>query len=623
MKKFAFAFILAGLITLPLQAQKNLYVKTLGGEQASFDLSTVDSIKFNRIEQEGETLNLLTNGGFESWTDGQPNEWKSTTTASSGKLTQSGDAHDGAYAVSLEGNATSNKRLGSKELTLNAGTYVFSFYAKGTTNAQAQIRPGRTTVGSSLSYSYGDYVTISNSEWTHVNHLFTLDETTTVNLIVMNPKKTATLPEQSVLIDDATLTLFNGAFMYVHVQDRKFSYNIDDVASIWVTTTGEGEVGSKENPYTVAELKAAMADVATNAYYANGATVYTRGIVTKVREWNADYNNISYYISDTSVGTNQFYVYRGNLIGNAKVTTGRELHAGDTVTVCGKIKNFKGTIEYDTGNTIVAISPFNRVRSAERLQWAKARLEFPKTKENGSSRIILHEAQLNDVTNESGLNYALEWDSDIRAQRWSCYQMYGSLLDANTSRSASSYPNDLWLEDDEQFENDPYSGSGYDHGHICPSADRLASDESNLQTFYMTNMQPQTHTFNAGIWKRMEEQVRKWAENYDTLYIAKGATIDNKEYIQKYIVNEKDSIPVPKYFYMAMLGRKGDNFTSIAFWVEHRDDITKKTPLSDFVVNIRELEEKTNIDFFHNLPDDIETAVETVEAAKLSEDWGL
>ena len=60
---------------------------------------------------------LLTNGGFEKWTDGQPDEWKSTTTASSGTLTQTTDAHSGSYAVVLK-NTSANQRLASKVLNL-------------------------------------------------------------------------------------------------------------------------------------------------------------------------------------------------------------------------------------------------------------------------------------------------------------------------------------------------------------------------------------------------------------------------------------------------------------------------------------------------------------------------
>ena len=58
---------------------------------------------------------------------------------------------------------------------------------------------------------------------------------------------------------------------------------------------------------------------------------------------------------------------------------------------------------------------------------------------------------------------------------------------------------------------DDYAGTGYDRGHMCPSAHRTASEEANVATFVMTNMQPQLHTLNAGPWKSLETWERKLA----------------------------------------------------------------------------------------------------------------
>ena len=55
-----------------------------------------------------------------------------------------------------------------------------------------------------------------------------------------------------------------------------------------------------------------------------------------------------------------------------------------------------------------------------------------------------------------------------------------------------------------------FSGSGYDRGHIVASEDRVYCQDANGQTFYMTNMYPQMHNFNAGIWEDMEKLVRNF-----------------------------------------------------------------------------------------------------------------
>ncbi len=154
-------------------------------------------------------VSSLQNGDFESWaSDTEPTGWKSASTASSAKLTKSSAAHGGNYAVEVEGNETSNKRLASQELTLEAGTYTFSFYAKAKEAGKSQVRPGYVPVtdGKVGSYSYGDYATLNNDEWTLVSYEFKLDAKTTICLVVMNPKKSDYSDGKAALVDDATLT---------------------------------------------------------------------------------------------------------------------------------------------------------------------------------------------------------------------------------------------------------------------------------------------------------------------------------------------------------------------------------------------------------------------------------
>ena len=246
------------------------------------------------------------------------------------------------------------------------------------------------------------------------------------------------------------------------------------------------------------------------------------------------------------------------------------------------------------------------------------RLEFPHVK-GGSSVVIVHKCLLNSRTGETGVNYSVEWDAMKRAQRWSCYQMYESLREGNTSRyyanskkGEEQYPHDDFLLPDYQLPNDPYWGSGYDHGHICPSADRLSSFECNYQTFYLTNMQPQVNAFNANVWANMEGMVRTWNRNSfrDTLYVCKGGTIDDKNNILRYIGTGASQIPVPKYFFMALLCKNSQGYKAMAFWIEHKAGYDDGNALKQYVISIDELEDKTGIDFFCNLPDDIEDSVE-------------
>lgn len=159
------------------------------------------------------TSGLISNGDFETWEGSTPTNWKSSCSASSATLSQSTDAHGGSYSVSVGYSATGNKRLAYKEITLKPGTYTFSFYAKATTSDPSQCRPGYVPVtdGSVGSYAYNtSYTSLNNSSWTLVTHEFTLTETTTICLVVMNPKTSNYATAQAILIDDASLTTTDG-----------------------------------------------------------------------------------------------------------------------------------------------------------------------------------------------------------------------------------------------------------------------------------------------------------------------------------------------------------------------------------------------------------------------------
>lgn len=249
------------------------------------------------------------------------------------------------------------------------------------------------------------------------------------------------------------------------------------------------------------------------------------------------------------------------------------------------------------------------------------RLEFPHLKTDGNNIVLVHSVD------NFGVNFAVEWDCDKKAQRWTCYQM-------NAFTSHSNWNRKNWgntpLHGD-PFQEDPdlpaqyrttladykNTGYGYDRGHICPSADRLYSKDVNEQTYYLSNMQPQVNSFNTGVWLTMENQLRnKWNTNTyrDVLYVCKGGTIDKSSQIS---AHTKSGLIVPKYFFAAILAVKDGQYHAIGLWFEQKlkGDKNEKVNIDDklrsYAVSIDRLEQLTGIDFFCNLPDDTENAVES------------
>ena len=226
-------------------------------------------------------------------------------------------------------------------------------------------------------------------------------------------------------------------------------------------------------------------------------------------------------------------------------------------------------------------------------------------------------------TDDYGITYSVEWDNAKIANRWTCYQLHEGNSLSQTDR------HDDFKADPEvaiSAELEDYKNSGFSRGHLCPSADRQCSKEQNKQTFFLTNMQPQWQKHNGGLWSNLETLVRNYATNdsytdahCDTLYIVKAATITDKvniggaEVDGVYAQKCNDRLLVPKYFYMALLhyNKATDTYHAIAFWTLHEDASDTNKNYATYAISIDELESRTGIDFFCNLPDEIESAVES------------
>lgn len=153
-----------------------------------------------------------------------------------------------------------------------------------------------------------------------------------------------------------------------------------------------------------------------------------------------------------------------------------------------------------------------------------------------------------------------------------------------------------------------YKNSGYDRGHLCPAADRKYSKAAFTETFLTSNISPQEHEFNSGVWNRLEQKVRYWAKKYNGVYVITGGILENN---LKTI--GKEEVAVPNYFYKILLDNTGGNTKMIAFLIPHQE-VDK--PLYEYVVSVDDIEERTGIDFFPALEDDKENRLEAMKTYK-------
>ncbi|WP_073346790.1 DNA/RNA non-specific endonuclease [Bacteroides congonensis] len=243
-------------------------------------------------------------------------------------------------------------------------------------------------------------------------------------------------------------------------------------------------------------------------------------------------------------------------------------------------------------------------------------VELPALRNGVNDVFITHSTTFNG---QKITSFSMEYDKSKKHSRWIAFRFDNQTKQQNVDRSNEPFDADPSVASEYQRVQADFGRKGYDRGHLCASADRLYSREVNEQTFYYTNMSPQRNAFNTGVWLALEGQVQAWGRSCtasDTLYVVKGGTIDKEEQVKEYIGGDR-SKPVPKYYYMALLFKKGDSFKAIAFWMEHTDSKPSKTiKLADYVLSIDELEEKTGIDFFPNLNDNLENALEATYSTK-------
>ena len=202
--------------------------------------------------------------------------------------------------------------------------------------------------------------------------------------------------------------------------------------------------------------------------------------------------------------------------------------------------------------------------------------------------------------------YMLSYSEKHEQAEWIAYQ----LNKADLSRTNFDRP---YFIDDPAVKSGSaswknYKNSGFDKGHLCPAGDRRFSLDAFNETFFTSNISPQRHDFNAGIWNNLEQKTRYWAAKYDGVFVITGGVLNGH---LKSI--GKENVSVPNYFYKILIDNSRGEYKVIAFLVPHADS---KKPLYQFVVSVDRIEKLTGIDFFPKLPDALENRLEKVSDYK-------
>jgi endonuclease G len=205
--------------------------------------------------------------------------------------------------------------------------------------------------------------------------------------------------------------------------------------------------------------------------------------------------------------------------------------------------------------------------------------------------------------------YVLSYNNSKRVPNWSSWELnqswIGTLPRKNDFRPDSNLPKGWY-----QVTPADYNSSGYDRGHMTPSADRDNSLDNMSSTYLMTNILPQSPDNNQGPWAKLEQYCRDLAAQGKQLYIIAGG------YGEKPAIGKGTAKIVPPartWKVIVVADRPGAAITKdtrvIAIDMPNEQGI-RDTDWRKFRVSVAALEAKTGYNFLSAVPADIQKTLE-------------
>jgi endonuclease G len=212
--------------------------------------------------------------------------------------------------------------------------------------------------------------------------------------------------------------------------------------------------------------------------------------------------------------------------------------------------------------------------------------------------------------------YALVYDEPHEQAKWVAHMLLPDVATGTEGRTNDFRPDPLIKSgsaDDEDFAlkiktaegKTKTEGFGYDRGHLAPSADFRYSKKALSESYYYSNMSPQTPGLNRGRWADLEDAMRSACVKHSApLFVVTGGVLTSK---LKKLEQGKNKVSIPEHYYKVVLDL--EHSEAVAFIMPNSKC---EHSLQHYVCTIDSVEKVTGLNFFHKLSDDTEQAVESV-----------
>jgi endonuclease G len=211
--------------------------------------------------------------------------------------------------------------------------------------------------------------------------------------------------------------------------------------------------------------------------------------------------------------------------------------------------------------------------------------------------------------------YVILFDTTTLVPEWVTYHLTKENLQGNANRGNNFRP-DPDLPDGKRSELEDYKNSGFDRGHMAPAADFKRNDEAMSETFFLSNMAPQRPNLNRITWSHLENEVRTLTKKRGSIWIFTGplylGSLDHKSQPIEHI--GPHNVTVPTHFFKVILCEHSDGQREMFAFIM-KNQVGKLPGTSkNYIVSVRKVEELSGLNFFHRLPDNEETRLETTAA---------
>ena len=201
--------------------------------------------------------------------------------------------------------------------------------------------------------------------------------------------------------------------------------------------------------------------------------------------------------------------------------------------------------------------------------------------------------------------YALAFDVNAKVPLWvveSLTRERSLVFDKGRRRPFTQDPD---LPPGTSPRNEDFRGGIYDKGHMAPAEDSDWDAEASRETYYLSNVTPMVgRKLNRTLWKRLEEEVRNWAQCSNQLYVVTGPVLPTDMARASRIGPSR--VALPTQFYKVVY--QPSTRRAAAFLVPNAEQSGKE--FERFATSVDEVEKRTGLDFFAALPDALEKEVE-------------